>query len=79
MGDFTVHRLRIGEWVPSAVRSIAADPFSSKVAVGRENGEIEVSSGSIGSVEVDRCYMCWHFSTRLGAFSLQPQTCTSPC
>jgi len=37
-----VHRLRIGEWVPSAVRSIAADPFSSKVAVGRENGDIEI-------------------------------------
>jgi hypothetical protein len=42
MGDFSVHRLRIGDWVPSAIKSIAADPFSEKVAVGRENGDIEV-------------------------------------
>lgn len=42
MGDFNVHRLRIGDWVPCAIKSLAVDPFSSKVAIGRENGDIEV-------------------------------------
>jgi hypothetical protein len=40
--QYTVHRLRIGDWVPVPVKSIASDLFSNKVAVGREDGEIEV-------------------------------------
>lgn len=43
MTDFTVHRLRFGNWMPAAVKSIAVDrKFSNKVAVGREDGDIEV-------------------------------------
>jgi hypothetical protein len=43
MTDFTVHRLRFGNWLPSAIKSIAVDrKYSNKVAVGREDGEIEV-------------------------------------
>jgi len=38
--------LRIGDWVPCAIKSLAVDPFSSKVAVGRENGDIEVNIGT---------------------------------
>ena len=40
--DFKVHRLRLGNWVPGPIKSIAADPFSSKVAIGREDGSIEI-------------------------------------
>jgi hypothetical protein len=44
MSEFTVHRLRFGNWLPSAIKSIAVDrKYSNKVAVGREDGEIEVS------------------------------------
>lgn len=45
MTDFVVHRLKIGNWRPVAVKAIAADVklSSSKIAVGREDGEIEVS------------------------------------
>ena len=46
MSDFKVHRLRIGNWVPAPIKSIAADPFSSKIAVGREDGDIEISDAS---------------------------------
>ena len=37
-----VHRLRFGDFIPSAVKSISSDPFSSRVAVGRVDGDIEV-------------------------------------
>ena len=44
MTDFTVHRFRFGNWMPSAVKALAVDQlFSNKVAVGREDGDIEVS------------------------------------
>lgn len=44
MTDFTVHRLRFGNWMPAAVKAIAVDKkFSNKVAIGREDGDIEVS------------------------------------
>lgn len=39
-----VHRLRFGNWVPSAIKSIAVDPLAPHiVAVGRVDGDIEVS------------------------------------
>eukprot|EP01035_Chromulina_nebulosa_P017615 gene17615-23190_t len=40
--EYNIHRLKFGDWVPSPVRSIAIDPFSSFVAIGREDGEIEI-------------------------------------
>lgn len=41
-----MHRLRIGNWVPGAIQAIAADPFSCKIAVGREDGDIEICDAS---------------------------------
>ena len=40
-----IHRLRFGNWVPSAIKSIAVDPLASHIiAVGRIDGDIEVNS-----------------------------------
>ncbi len=44
--EFRVHRLRIGNWVPSPIKCIASDPFSSRIAVGREDGDIEICDAS---------------------------------
>jgi hypothetical protein len=44
--EYTVHRLRIGDWVPAPIKSIAADPYSNKVAVGREDGDIEICNSA---------------------------------
>lgn len=46
MTEYCVHRLSVGDWTPTPVRSLAADPFSSYLAVGREDGSIEVSCTS---------------------------------
>lgn len=37
-----VHRYRFSDWIPSPIRSIATDLNSEFIAVGRENGDIEV-------------------------------------
>ena len=42
--ELTAHRLRFGDWKPTPIKSIAVDPFSSKVAIGREDGDIEICS-----------------------------------
>lgn len=44
--EYTVHRLRIGNWIPSPITSIASDPFSPKVAIGHEDGLIEIVDSS---------------------------------
>jgi hypothetical protein len=44
--DYSIHRLRFGDWQPSVIRAIAADPFSTNVAVGREDGDIEICDSS---------------------------------
>ena len=41
-----VHRLRFGDWTPSPIKSIAPDPFSAMVAIGREDGDIEIADSS---------------------------------
>ena len=41
MAKFGVHRFRFGDVLPSAIKSIASDPYSSLVAIGREDGDIE--------------------------------------
>lgn len=41
--EYKVHRCKFSDWTPSPVRSIAVDPHSPLVAVGREQGDIEVS------------------------------------
>lgn len=37
-----MHRVRIGDWVPSPIKSIASDSLSTKIAVGRTDGDIEI-------------------------------------
>ena len=44
--DYQVHRWRFSNWVPCQIKSLAADFFSTLVAVGREDGEIEVCDPS---------------------------------
>jgi len=38
-----VHQFRFSNWMPTAIRSISVDPFSGLVAVGRSDGDIEIS------------------------------------
>jgi hypothetical protein len=42
--EYRVHKCRFSDWKPSVIRSIASDPFSRLVAVGREDGDVEVRS-----------------------------------
>jgi U3 small nucleolar RNA-associated protein 4 len=42
--EYKVHRCKFSDWKPSPIRSIAVDGFSPLVAVGREDGDIEVSN-----------------------------------
>jgi WD40 repeat protein len=40
--SYLVHRLRIGDWAASSINSIATNRYSSKIAVGRDDGDIEI-------------------------------------
>ena len=40
---FIYFRWRYPSWNPSTIRSLASDPFSTKVAIGREDGDIEIT------------------------------------
>lgn len=44
--DLSVHRLRFSDWQPSTIKTLASDPFSCKLAVGREDGDIEIRDSS---------------------------------
>lgn len=44
--DFSVHRMRFSDWQPSAIKTLASDPFSCNLAVGREDGDIEIRDSS---------------------------------
>ena len=44
--QLNVHRLRFSNWQPSPIKTLASDPFSCKVAVGREDGDIEIRDAS---------------------------------
>ncbi len=46
MATFGVHRFRFGDVLPSAIKSIASDPYSSLVAIGRDDGDIEIADSS---------------------------------
>ncbi len=46
MAKFGVHRFRFGDVLPSAIKSIASDSYSSLVAIGREDGDIEIADSS---------------------------------
>ena len=65
---YAIHRLRFADFIPSPIKAIAADLFSSKVAVGREDGDIEIydSSGkwhinakSPGRADFGLKELCW--------------------
>lgn len=50
MDRSSVHRLRVGNWHPQAIKSLAISRFDRKdeeaatyLAIGREDGEIDVS------------------------------------
>jgi hypothetical protein len=40
--EYEAHRLRFADWQPSAIKSICCDAASERLAVGREDGEIEI-------------------------------------
>ena len=40
--EYTTHRLRFGNWRPQAIRSLACDSSLAYIAVGREDGDIEI-------------------------------------
>lgn len=40
--DVFLHQYNFSNWMPSPVRALAVDNFSGIVAVGRQDGEIEV-------------------------------------
>jgi hypothetical protein len=41
--DLFIHQYNFSNWMPSPVRSLAVDKASGIVAIGRQDGEIEVS------------------------------------
>jgi hypothetical protein len=43
--DLSVHRFRVGSYLPRPIKSIAVESiYSNKTAVGREDGQIEVAA-----------------------------------
>lgn len=45
--EVEIHRLRFGDWTPSAIKSLACDKFSSRFAIGRDDGDIEICNASM--------------------------------
>ena len=41
--DITVHRYKFSDWTPSPIKCLAVDPFSGLIAVGRDDGDIELT------------------------------------
>lgn len=46
--EYFSHRLRFGNWQPKAVHSIASEASLSYIAVGREDGDIEIFDYEVG-------------------------------
>lgn len=42
--NLSVHRYKFSDWTPSPIKCIAVDNFSGLVAVGREDGDIEITN-----------------------------------
>lgn len=40
--EYEAHRLRFGDWQPSPVRGISCDARGMRLAVGREDGSVEI-------------------------------------
>ena len=71
--QFKVHGWRFSDWIPSPIRSLSADPYSSNLAVGREDGGIEicdtnnkflVKSRIAGNVDFKLQELCWSNTTQ---------------
>lgn len=70
MAEYETHRLRVGDWMPSSkIKSIACDAYSSLVAVGREDGDIEVIvEGTVDNNQsFTRCLDCKFISEMVHA------------
>ena len=44
MTEYDIHRIKWGNWEPCSIKALAYDKHSNLLAIGRENGEIEVSA-----------------------------------
>lgn len=42
MGELKVHRVRFFDYMPSAIRAMAFNPRSERLAVGRDDGALEL-------------------------------------
>lgn len=42
MGELKVHRVRFFDYMPSAIRAMAFDPRTERLAVAREDGALEI-------------------------------------
>lgn len=40
--ELFIHQYKFADWMPSSIHSITVDKYSGIVAVGRQDGEIEV-------------------------------------
>ena len=43
MTEYEIHRLKWGNYAPSPIKALAYNKDTNYLAIGRENGEIEVS------------------------------------
>ena len=43
MNSLSIQRLRFSDWKPSPIISLACDPFGSLIAIGRDDGSIELA------------------------------------
>lgn len=48
MGEFKVHRVRFFDYMPSAIRALAFEPQSNRIAVARADGSVEVFNAADG-------------------------------
>eukprot|EP01038_Epipyxis_sp_PR26KG_P007325 gene7325-9981_t len=68
MSEHTVHRLRIGNYIPSAIKCIAAaDTLSTTIAVGREDGDIDI-------YDTSKQFLCFARVAGSEGFQLQSLT-----
>ena len=51
--SYAVHRWRFPDWMPSPVKSIACNQITSFVAIGREDGDVEVTSYLVIVVKIN--------------------------
>jgi hypothetical protein len=68
--ELDIHRFRVGNYLPRPIKSIAVESvYSNKIAVGREDGQIEVHYFIFSSV----VYCCFRFLILLRIFPCKPE------